>query len=165
MTNRIVSARQNVVVTARAIDPDAPPQILTYTLLNGPPGSGTVPGAFYWAVPANEPPGSHVISLRVTDNGTPPLTDFVSFVLTVAAPGDRTVQVGPVIESVANINGQATFTIQTTPGRTYRVFYKDDLDAAEWTQFGPDFVAANTIASITQNSPGARRYFIVQQLE
>ena len=164
VTNRVVLPGQRVVSTTRALDPDAPPQTLTYTLVNGPTNSGIVPGAFFWQVPASQPPGNQIVTLHVTDNGTPPLSDTVTFVLTVAAIGDRTLEVGPIIESLATVSGQATFTIQTTPGRTYRVFYKDELSAPEWTQYGPDFVAANATASITQSSPASARFFIVQQV-
>ena len=62
------------------------------------------------------------------------------------------------------MNGQATFTIETIPGRTYRVFYKDDIDAPSWTQLGPDFVAANATASLSDNVVSPRRFYRVQQV-
>jgi hypothetical protein len=71
---------------------------------------------------------------------------------------------GPILRSVARVSGQVLFTIQTIPGRTYRVFYKEDLGAPSWTQLGPDFVAANPTVSLSDNVIAPRRFYRVQQV-
>jgi hypothetical protein len=71
---------------------------------------------------------------------------------------------GPIFHSVASVNGQATFTIETIPGRTYRVFYKDEIDAPLWTQLGLDFVAASATASLSDAVISPRRFYRVQQV-
>ena len=78
--------------------------------------------------------------------------------------GTQSGLVGPLIRSVFTVNGQASFSIETIPGHTYRVSYKDDLDAPTWTLLGPDFVAANATASLTDNMSTPRRFYRVQQL-
>jgi len=72
---------------------------------------------------------------------------------------------GPSIRSVAAPDGQITFTIETLPGHTYRVLYKDDLAAPTWTQLDRDFVAANPTASITDTVTAAQRFYQVLQLD
>jgi hypothetical protein len=165
LTNVVASPGQRLVVALRPSDPDAPPQVLSYMLESGPAGSGATSGVFFWQIPTNQPPGDHLITVRVTDNGVPPRSDTGSFILSIRSIGDPILAVGPVIQSFASFGGQATFTIETIPGHTYRVLYKDDLNAPTWTQFAPDFVAANTIASITQDNSAPARFYVVQQLD
>jgi hypothetical protein len=71
----------------------------------------------------------------------------------------------PVIGSVFTVGGQATFTIETTPGRTYRVLYTDDLSTLIWTPLDRDFVAANPYASLTDGSAAPHRFYRVLQLD
>ena len=51
------------------------------------------------------------------------------------------------------------------PERTYRILYKDDLNAPAWTPLDRDFVAANATGSITDVVPGAQRFYQVQKLD
>jgi hypothetical protein len=44
------------------------------------------------------------------------------------------------------------------------VFYTDDLNLPLWTQLGPDFVAANPTASISDSAANPRRFYRVQQV-
>ena len=60
-----------------AHDPDLPPQTLTFSLDTGAPSDASIDsqtGMFAWYVPVEETNGTHAISVRVTDNGTPPLS-------------------------------------------------------------------------------------------
>lgn len=152
----------------RASDPDRPDGTgLTYEVVSAPPGAGVNSSGFFrWLVPADQPPGEYSMTVRATDNGVPPRSATVTFTMVVIGPG-VVVPGGPppVIGSVFNIGGQATFTIETTPGRTYRVFYTDDLNTLIWTQLGRDFVAANPYASLTDGSGAPRRFYRVQQLD
>jgi hypothetical protein len=165
----------NVVVVAgqttgnlpiRATDPDG--HLLAYAIVDAPTGVEVNPGngLLRWIVPASQAPGDYLVTVRVTDNGVPARSDTSSFVITVRPPGAViTVTPPPTIYSVASINGQATFTIETTPGRTFRVFYTDDLSSANWTQLDRDFVAANPYASITDGAAAPQRFYRVQQLD
>jgi hypothetical protein len=132
------------------------------------PGSILTQGGTYrWTVPTNQPLGEYPITITVTDSGTPPLSDTMTFSYIVRLPGTVTTNgvSGPQLHSVAAVGGgQATFTIETTVGRTYRVFYKDDLSTAGWTQLGPDFVAANPTASISDSAANPQRFYRVQQV-
>jgi len=149
----------------RASDPDG--HSLSYEVVSGPPGAGVnSAGLFRWLVPANQPPGEYTMIVRATDNGTPPRSATVTFTMVVIGPG-VVVPGGPppVIGSVFSIGGQATFTIETTVGRTYRVQYTDDLNTGVWTQLDRDFVAANPYASLSDGAAAPRRFYRVQQLD
>ncbi len=168
ITNVLITPGQGISQTVRAVDPDG--QALTYSTneASALPGSSLSAqgGVYRWNVPSDQPPGDYPITITATDTGTPALSDVVTFYYIVRPPSALIVTniSGPVLRSVASVNGQATFTIETIPGRTYRVFYKDDLDAPSWTQLGPDFVAANATASLSDNVVSPRRFYRVQQV-
>jgi hypothetical protein len=155
-------------ITFRATDPEGQIILTTgYTFDSPPPGAQyNISGQFRWIVPTNQPPGDYSFTVRVTDSGVPPRSGAAIITVIVVAPGTvTTVTPPPVIESVFHVAGQATFTIETTPGRTYRVLYSDDLNSSTWIQIGRDFVAANPYASFTDGSAALRRFYRVQQLD
>src|SRR5207245_1341250 len=67
--------------TVSATDPDSPPQTLTFTLDSGAPvgASITAAGVFTWTPTDAQGPGDYVITVRVTDSGSPLLSDAKSF--------------------------------------------------------------------------------------
>jgi hypothetical protein len=152
--------------SARATDVDG--HALVHRLDSGPPGAEVnVGGSFRWLdVPIDQPPGPYSVTIRATDNGVPPRSSTTTFTIVVVGPG--VVAPGgppPVIGSVFSIAGQATFTIETTVGRTYRVEYTDDLGSGAWLQLDRDFVAANPYASLTDGAAAPQRFYRVQQLD
>ena len=102
----------------------------------------------------------------MTDNGTPPRSDTVTFTITVLGNGAPISGVTPpFIYAISSPNGQVTFSIQTTVGQTYRVLYKDELSQPAWIQLDRDFVAANPYASITDTIPRSQRFYQVQLVQ
>ena len=154
-----------------AFDPDrAPPttQTVTYAILSAPPGSALNQGGLYrWIVPTNQPYGDYPITLSATDNGAPPRGDTTTFIMTVRPR--QFVAIGtnlpPLLYAAAGPGGQFTFTIQTIVGRSYRVYYIDDIDGAIWNQLDRDFMAANPYASITDALSNPHRFYRVLQLD
>lgn len=74
----VIAEGATLVVTNRATDIDLPANALTYSLGPGvPPGltldAGT--GILRWTPTALQGPSTHRFEIRVTDNGSPPLTD------------------------------------------------------------------------------------------
>ena len=172
LSNLVVAPPSNVVVILRAIDVDT--NTLTYSVDAAPAGYQLLGSTvFRWVVTTNQPEGTYPVSVRVTDNGIPPRSDTATFTITVARPGSIPTNVvappvinpGPVIQIIANNGGQSTFTIGTRPGHTYRVYYKDDLATAGWTRLGPDFVAANGTASLTDSFTAPKRFYWVLQVD
>ncbi len=168
ITNVLIAPGQGISQQVRAFEPDG--NIVTYSTneASALPGSSlsVFGGVYRWNVPSDQPPGDYPITITATDNGTPPLSDEVTFYYIVRPPTPpiTTNSNGPALRSIASVNGQATFTINTIPGRTYRVFYTDNLEAPSWMQLGPDFVAANATASLSDNVVSPRRFYKVQQV-
>jgi hypothetical protein len=86
MADRQVAAGGALAATASATDPDLPANRLTFSLVAAPPGAkidgGT--GAIDWgAVPA----GTHTLTVRVTDGGTPALSAERAFKVVASAGG------------------------------------------------------------------------------
>ena len=165
-TNGFVTPGNQVNVYIRATDPDGDTMVHTPSPDSMLPGSSITAFGFYrWTVPTNQPYGDYLITVTATDNGVPPRSDTGSFYIYVRPAGTVTTNgvFGPRIYSVARVNNQATFTFETIVGMTYRVFYTDDLNAPTWTQIGPDFMAANPTASISDSAAVPQRYYRVQR--
>jgi hypothetical protein len=84
-------------VTATATDMDAG-QSLTYALVSGPNGLIVSPaGAIAWTPDETQGPSTNLVLVKVTDNGTPPLSATNSFTVMV-----NEVNVAPVLTVPAN---------------------------------------------------------------
>jgi autotransporter-associated beta strand protein len=95
-------------VSASATDSDLPANTLTFSLLAPPAGMTIVPGtgAISWTPTESQGPSTNVITVIVTDNGTPPLSTTNTFTVTVnevnTAPSlpaiaDRTIHAGQTL--------------------------------------------------------------------
>ena len=85
--------------TASATDPDLPANTLSYSLV-GAPGGATInssTGVFSWTPTEAQGPGSYTFTVKVTDNGTPALSDEEAITVTVAE-----VNVAPILASIGN---------------------------------------------------------------
>ena len=81
ITDKFAYAGQTVQFTASATDAESAVQILTFSLPTAP-GSATIhpgTGAFNWVIPNIALPGTNLVTTRVTDNGTPILSDTKNF--------------------------------------------------------------------------------------
>jgi hypothetical protein len=66
----------------------------------------------------------------------------------------------PEITSITLTGGIVSFSFGTTPGRTYRVDYKNDLNEADWTPLGSSQVALGSSISVTDNiSASPQRFY------
>ncbi|MDW8307760.1 MAG: malectin domain-containing carbohydrate-binding protein [Verrucomicrobiales bacterium] len=158
--DRTVNAGATLTFTNTATDPDLPPNTMTFSLDAGPSGAsvGASSGVFSWTAPLVEMPLTNAVTLRVSDNGAPPLSDTRSFNLIVVPP-PRVVAAQPAGDAVV-------FGWQVFPGKTYRVLFKDDLHDPQWTVLGGDLLATHAVLWQTNNitSP-AQRFFRLQQVD
>ncbi len=111
--NQTVDEGTALAFTATASDPDLPANTLTFSLDAGAPSGATIDpntGAFTWTPTEGQGPGSYTLTVRVTDNGTPALSDFETITVTVAevnaapvldAIGDQTVDEGTALTFTA----------------------------------------------------------------
>ena len=153
---------ETLAFTASASDPDLPAQTLTYSLTGSAPTNAVINatnGVFSWSPSAAQTPSTNLITVRVTDSGVPALAAARTFKVVVGV-GFR----------VSNItrqpNGDVTFSVGATVGKTYRVEYKQDLGSANWLQLGVDQVATSTSLIITDNTgANLQRFYRVLQVD
>jgi uncharacterized delta-60 repeat protein len=88
-----------ITFTATTTDPDTV-DTLTYSMdLGAPTGASINPssGVFTWTPTETQGPGSYSVTVRVTDNGTPALSDFETFSISVSE-----VNVAPVLTAIGS---------------------------------------------------------------
>ena len=76
--------------TASAIDPNVPTDNLTFSLAPGAPAGAQIDpntGIFTWTPTAQQGPGDFFITVRVTDDGSPSLSDSETITISVNASG------------------------------------------------------------------------------
>ena len=107
-------------------------------------------------------PSTNLISLRVTDNGAPPLSASEVFTAIVLSP----LRFG----SATLTGSQLTLRWQTAPGQAYQVVYTDDLSPGSWHVLsGAENLSANGSGSlsVSLSVTGAphQRFYRVRILE
>jgi hypothetical protein len=151
---------QTLNLTFTAHDAEAPPQVLSFSLVGPVPEGASLglnTGAFTWAPTAGQAPSSNYFTVRVSDNGVPSLSASRSFAVFVVLPSTATI-------SSPSANGDLTIGFGTIAGKHYRVEYKDDLGQATWEVLPDDLVGTGGILTITVNTGSSpqRFYRIVQ---
>jgi hypothetical protein len=88
LPDRDVYLGETLAFRVVAADADLPPQTLLFSLEPGSPPAATIEastGDFLWQPgPANL--GTNLVSIRVTDNGTPPMSATTTFAVVVLGP-------------------------------------------------------------------------------
>lgn len=161
IADRTVTLGQAVALTAVGGDDDFPAQLLTYTLDAGAPAGATInpaTGHFLWTPAVGQAPGTHVITVRVTDNGLPALSAARSFTVVVRLPPTATIG--------RNGSGSVNLAFGTFAGKTYRVEYKDSLSAAVWTPLGSAILANGDSLTVPDNlGANPQRFYRIVQLD
>ena len=160
--NMTVGVGQAVRFTALATDPEAPPQRLTFSLDRDAPAGATIDpntGQFFWLPPSPPPTEPIWITVRVTDNGTPPLSVTQTFAVQISP--------APVVFNLGRLpDGQLGFSISVIPGKTYRLEYTDDLAGGLWQPLPPDYVASGPALNVVVPIDRVpQRFFRVRQLD
>lgn len=111
--NRTIGELASWSFTASATDTDAPPQSLTFSIDPDPPVGLTIhptTGLFSWTPQEIHGPGTYNVTVRVTDNGSPPLSDTETITIIVnevntapslAAISDRSINEGSQLSLIA----------------------------------------------------------------
>jgi PKD repeat protein len=155
--NYVVHPGMTVTFTNSATDPDVK-QSLTFSLDPGAPptagvDSGT--GVFTWTTDGSFANTTNPITVRVTDDGVPPLSATQSFNVTVVAP--------LALQPVSLSNGVLTISWGSISGVTYRVQYTTNLSGSNWNDLPPDVTATGVTASTTDStSPDVQRFYRVK---
>jgi hypothetical protein len=113
--NPSVNESNLLTFTATATDPQSPPQTLTFSLDPGAPAGASITtgGVFTWTPHETNGPGVFSVTVRVTDNGSPPLDDFETITITV-----NEVNLPPVLAAIGHklvtAGSNLTFTATAT---------------------------------------------------
>jgi hypothetical protein len=147
VSNRTVFATATLLVTNTASDPDIPANTLTFTLGPGAPTNATLNssnGVFAWTPVDSQAGPSNAITVRVTDNGSPPMSNSVSFSVNVLPR--------PVIQSIVASTNDVTINWSAVSGRIYRVQSATNLPAS-WSDIPGDVTASGPTAFKVDSSP------------
>jgi hypothetical protein len=127
ITNRSVIAGTSINFTNSANDADVPAQTLTFSLPNAPGGASvnSSNGIFTWRPIIAQSPTTNLLSVIVTDNGTPTLSATQNFTITVQRP------VEPTLQSVSLTGGALQFQVTGDFGPDYSIETSTNL--VNWT--------------------------------
>lgn len=112
ITNRTVIVGEPITFTVTGSDADLPAQTLTFTLLPGAPEGATITanGFFSWTPTGSQAPSTNVIRVKLTDDGTPPMSKTNTFTVVVnQVNGPPTID--PITNPVVNEGSLLRFNI------------------------------------------------------
>lgn len=159
IADRLAHAGEWVAFTVSASDPDAG-QTLVFSLDPGAPAAATIHpslGQFSWLTTAADANTTNLVTVRVTDDGTPSLSATAMFTVTVLAP--------PLLQSIVVTNDSVRIFWSAIPGRTYRVEFKTDLAAAGWAPVTPAVTATGPVAEYSEAISDTQRFYRIVALE
>jgi len=132
-------------LTLHCVGQDAPGEngALTFSLDTAPLGTliNATNGALLWQTVDGDVGSSNHFSVRVTDNGQPPLSDSKAF--------DVLVVTRPVIQGIVLTNDLVTVTWTAIVGQNYTLQGNGDLKLANWLDLGGTVTSAGSTASQT----------------
>lgn len=124
-----------LTVQVEATDPDLPPNVLTYDLVEAPEGmtQHAETGVIHWTPAPAHSPGTFDVIVRVTDDNPWAINERH-----LIATGSFTVTVRDLRLGATLTEQGLTLTVDLLPGRQYRVESCDDLGTGLWTPV-PDY--------------------------
>jgi hypothetical protein len=142
ISDQILNSPRQINLRLMATDAETPSGDLVFSLVSGPPGATVTPGGiFSWKA---ERGASHLVTVKVTDNGSPPLSDTSSFRVMVATANSKAKSIpdGSTLSWVA----------ETSPEK--RLLFTSDLglgdaDYVHYLQASEDLRTWTTIKVIT----------------
>jgi hypothetical protein len=162
ITNQTVTAGTQLTITNAAVDADISTNNLSFTFDPGTPGGASInptSGLFTWTPAAAQAPSTNLITVRLTDNGSPTFSDAKTFSIVV----NRVAELH-LTEITMSSSGVVTLGWSSQAGKTYRVESKDDLNPTTWNTAG-DYNATNSTTSATNSVSGtSKRYYRIQQV-
>jgi hypothetical protein len=160
IANRTIHQGTTLAITNTATDASVPVSSLSFNLVNNIPAGATInssTGVLLWTPGVGFVNTTNALTVQVSDNGTPPLTDAQSFTVTVVSR--------PIIKSVALTNSLVTIAWSAVAGQAYTLQYAQSLGATNWTDLSPSVIATGSLAT-TINSVGGvgQRFYRVRVL-
>jgi len=158
VANRTDNVGVTLVITNTASDSDVPAQNLTFSPAKTLPANATLigtNGVFTWRPLVSQANTTNLISVQVTDSGTPNLSATNSFTVVVNAVTN------PVVNSVAVSGGQVNVAVTGPQGPDYTLLTTTNITAGWQPLFttnspGMPFIFMDT------NSTDAARFYRLQ---
>jgi uncharacterized repeat protein (TIGR03806 family) len=114
--DQVVDEGTTLSITNLAFDSDLPANVLVFSLdTNAPAGAAinATNGIFTWTPSEAQGPGTNLISVTVTDNGIPPLSDTKTFTVSVNEVNQSPV-LAPIPDRVVHANTPVSLTASAT---------------------------------------------------
>jgi uncharacterized repeat protein (TIGR03806 family) len=149
ISNQTILAGRTLSITNNATDADSPPQLLTYSLINPPIGAAidASNGIFGWRPAIAQSATTNLLSVRVSDNGTPSQSATQSFLVTVMRP------VAPGLYGATITTGRFELLISGDSGPDYTVQVSTNL--LNWSSL---WTTSPSVAPFWFNDPAAGNY-------
>ena len=154
LPNQTVAEGGTLVLSIKASDADLPPNHLTYCIVSGPAGATIDPvtGLFTWSPAPGQ--GTNVVTVRVTDDGTPPLSATTTFHVTVTPlPGSQ-----PPNLTVHLDRGQLSLSWSSAAGGYHLEYTEDFHSTGGWTALSAVPVLENDEYKVME-APSSRMRF------
>lgn len=160
ITDKYAHEGQTIQFTATATDAQSQYQSLAFSLDFGAPAGAFInsnTGQFLWTATGVPVPSTNSISVRVTDNGHPPLSHADSFLVIVSSR--------PRLTHDAVSGNLFPLAFATLPGSNYQVEFKNNLTDAIWNPLGNSIPGDGSAIQITDDiSSQPQRYYRVRVL-
>jgi predicted outer membrane repeat protein len=159
--DRVVGPGTMVELLFQATDADLPPNLLSFTLLEGPAEAELDPatGRFSWSVPLADSGRSLTIRVSVHDDAPTPQAASRSFVVRV-----RDVRPAFAPNGAAMTAGGFVLRFRGEPGLRFKLEGSEDL--REWGEVGEVVVGAEGEGVAVDESPGAgHRFYRLRWIE
>jgi hypothetical protein len=148
-TDRTIEVLTALTVTNTATDSDLPANTLSYLLITPPAGAAiSSQGIITWTPTVGQGNTTNILTTVVNDGTASVTNSFHVFVNAVVVPN---------ITGFSVNSGIATITWNSTSGRNYRLQYKNDLNAASWTDVTPDVPATGSSTTTTDSIVGSSK--------
>lgn len=154
--DKIIFLGQTLAFTATATDNDVPAQALTFSLTGTVPAGASITagGNFTWTPGAV---GTNAITVRVTDNGTPPMNDSETMTVEVLA--------APSFASSLRQGDQVELTWRSRAGKKYAVDFKGDLNALSWTPLWTNTALGDSLSFTNASTNSPQRFFRIRTVD
>lgn len=147
LVDHAVHAGSRIHFIAQVTNTNAPTHDLSYSLLGGPMGASidSYSGEFLWQTLDDNANTTNLITIRVADTGTPPLTDVGEFHVIVLPR--------PFMTDIALRDAAVVVSWTAIVGQSYQLQATTNLVAGQWEAITPVIQAANGVISYTNTVP------------
>jgi glucuronoarabinoxylan endo-1,4-beta-xylanase len=156
VSNQTIRAGAALALTNSATDRDAPPQTLTFSLVQGPANAtlNATNGVFTWRPLVSQADSTNLVKVSVADNGSPSLFSTNSFTITVS-PLNR-----PSLTSISADAAQVLLSVTGDIGPDYTLLTSTNLST--WQGLLTTNPPSLPLTLVVTNAAGPQRFYRIQ---